>query len=657
VSTSFTLPSRTWGTLPKAIALALSENAFEHSLSRAVKSAARRRSHSLPMPCQPTETASAATIDIPSLKAKYIRERQRRMHPAGEAQYVRPVGALATNYADDPHLPLEPRAPILEELDVAVLGAGWGGIMASYHLTQAGVTRFRNLDHAGDFGGVWYWNRYPGIQCDNDSYCYLPLLEETGYIPSKKFCDGWEIQRYSRLIAEKLGFFEKALFHTLVTSLRWDDEIKRWRVGTNRGDDIRARFVVMAGGVLNMPKLPGVPGIETFKGKMFHTARWDYEYTGGEWKSPVLDKLRDKRVAIVGTGASSVQAAPFLAKYAKQLYVIQRTPSSVDERPNPATDPEWVKSLKPGWQQERKANFHRAAMEFLAPGEPDLICDIWTEISRNLSSVLVPEEFPHVAPDKFMARREVVDYQVMERLRKRVDSSVKEPATAEALKPYYRFLCKRPLSNDEFYPTFNRANVQLIDVSHTRGIERLTENGFLVDGREHVVDCIIFASGFEVTSELQRRWGIDVVEGRHGVSLYDHWADGPKTLHGTMTYGFPNQFYTGYIQGGLNASVTEQLSKQTHHIAYIIRETLKRGGAAVEPTEKAQDAYVKRFEELQVDLSEYQATCPPSYFNNEGDSNPKWALFRSWGHGWGAFQHLLEEWRNAGDFAGLALEK
>jgi cation diffusion facilitator CzcD-associated flavoprotein CzcO len=609
------------------------------------------------MTCDPTSTKSPDSIDIPTLKAKYIRERQRRMRPDGQNQYIRPIGKLADNHVADPHMPVVPRGPISEDLDVAILGAGWGGILAAHHLTQAGVTHFRNIDHAGDFGGVWYWNRYPGIQCDNDAYCYLPLLEETGYVPTQKFSDGWEIQEHSKRVARHYGFHDKALFHTLVTGLRWDEKIKRWQISTNRDDAIRARFVVMAGGVLNMPKLPGVPGLPQFKGKAFHTARWDYAYTGGEWKNPVLDKLADKRVAIIGTGASSIQAVPFVAKFARHLYVIQRTPSTVDERPNPPTDPEWVKGLRPGWQQARKANFHRAAMEFLAPGEPDLICDIWTEISRNLSLVLKPEEFPHIAPDKFMAKREIVDYQVMERLRGRVDALVKNDTTAAALKPYYRFLCKRPLSNDEFYPSFNRANVELVDVSNTRGLERMTEHGFVANGKEYPVDCVIFASGFEVSSDLDRRWGIDVIEGRNGISIYDHWARGPRTLHGTMAHSFPNQFYTGYIQGGLNASVTEQLSKQTYHIAHVIHETLKRGASVVEPSQEAQDAYVKRFNELQIDLSEYQATCPPGYFSNEGDANPYWSLFRSWGHGWDAFQHMLKEWRDTGDLAGLVLEK
>jgi len=607
------------------------------------------------MKCEATRTPD--DVDIPALREKYRHERDKRIRSDGQKQYFKPTGAVAANYAVDPHTPIATRAPISEDIDVIVLGAGWGGIMASYHLTQAGITNFRNVDTAGDFGGVWYWNQYPGIQCDNDAYCYLPLLEETGFMPSKKFADGVEIQQYAKLIAKKFDFADKALFHTHINSLHWDEGIKRWRVGTNRGDDIRARFVVLACGVLNMPKLPAIPGIDTFKGKVFHTARWDYRYTGGSYENPVLDKLAGKRVAIVGTGATAIQAVPHLAKYAKALYVIQRTPSSVDERPNPGTEAEWVKSLKAGWQKERQTNFHRAAMEGLRPGEPDLICDIWTEISRNLAAQFEAEGWPQLGLEEFLARRERMDYRVMERLRQRVEQLVADKNTAEALKPYYRFLCKRPLSSDDFYPTFNRPNVELIDVSETKGVERMTPTGFTANGKEYEVDCMIFASGFEVTSDLKRRWGIDKVEGRGGTSIYDHWSEGPKTLHGTMTHGFPNQFYIGYIQGGLNASVTEQFGKQGHHIAHIISEALKRGIKSVEPSQKAQDDYVQRFKELEMDLSQFQRECPPGYFNNEGEDRPKWALFRSWGHGWDAFQQVLEEWRVKGDLDGLVLER
>ncbi|GAA0310495.1 NAD(P)/FAD-dependent oxidoreductase [Sphingomonas oligophenolica] len=605
------------------------------------------------MGCEPTRTVAADDIDIPALREKYRHERDRRLQPAGQTQYVRPTGGAVENFAADPHKPIEPREPISEEIDVAILGAGWGGIMAAYQLTKAGVTNFRNIDSAGDFGGVWYWNRYPGIQCDNDAYCYLPLLEETGFLPSKKFSDGSEIYQYCKQIAGQFGFADKALFHTLANELRWDDEIKRWRVATNRGDEIRARFVIIAAGVLNMPKLPAIAGLDTFKGKIFHTSRWDYDYTGGSYENPVLDKLADKRVAIVGTGATAIQAVPHLAKYAKHLYVVQRTPSSVDERPNPPTDPEWAASLKPGWQAERQANFHRAAMEALGPGDPDLICDIWTEVARNLAAELEAEGWPVLTPEEFMARRESMDYRVMDRLRRRVEALVDDPKTAEALKPYYRFLCKRPLSSDDFYPTFNRPNVDLIDVSETKGLQSLTEKGFIANGKEYEVDCVIFASGFEVTSDLERRWGMDVVEGRDGTSIYDNWREGPRTLHGTMTHGFPNQFYMGYIQGGLNATVTRQLGGQGEHIAHIIAETLRRGAASVEPSAEAQADYVRTFEAIEIDLSQFQRECPPSYFNNEGEGNPKWALFRGYGHGWTAFEALLSEWRAEGDMKGL----
>lgn len=607
------------------------------------------------MQCQPTQTPT--DIDIPALREKYRLERDKRVRAEGQRQYVRPTGAAIASYSDDPHMPVTPRDPISEELDVLVLGAGWGGIMAAYHLTQAGVSNFRNVDTAGDFGGVWYWNRYPGIQCDNESYCYLPLLEETGFMPSKKFADGWEIQQYCKSIAKQFGFADKALFHTQINTLNWDEQTKRWNVSTHRGDSIRARFVVLACGVLNMPKLPSLDGIDKFKGKIFHTARWDYGYTGGGYGNPVLDKLADQRVAIVGTGATAIQAVPYLGQYAKQLYVLQRTPSSVDERPNPPTPAEWVKTLQAGWQKQRQINFHHAAMEGFRPGEPDLICDIWTEISRNLAAELEAEGWPPLTLEQLMARREVIDYRVMERLRRRVEAAVRDPRTAEALKPYYRFLCKRPLSSDEFYPTFNRANVELIDVSETKGVQRLTENGFIANGKEYPVDCMIFASGFEVTSDLERRWGMEVVAGREGKSIYQHWSEGPVTLHGTMTHGFPNQFYIGYIQGGLNASVTEQFGEQGRHIAYIISESLKRGAVAVEPSRQAQDEYVRRFRELEIDFSEFQRQCPPGYFNNEGEDRPKWALFRGYGLGWDAFQQLVGDWRASGDMQGLMIEK
>jgi cyclohexanone monooxygenase len=535
-------------------------------------------------------------------------------------------------------------------------------VLAGYALAMAGVRNFRNIDHAGDFGGVWYWNRYPGLSCDNDAYCYLPLLEEMGFMPSRKFTDGFEIREYCQSIARKFGLYDNALFHTLVTSLRWDEEIRRYRITTDRGDEIRARFVIMGNGLLNIPKLPGIPGIHEFKGKMFHTARWEYDYTGGDQKNPVLDKLADKRVAIIGTGATSVQAVPFLGKYCKELYVLQRTASTVDSRRNEPTDPEWVKSLKPGWQRERQLNFHHAAMEMLSPGEPDMICDIWTEINRNLAAEFDVHGWPQ-SPEDYMARREVMDYRLMERLRNRVSSLVEDPEAAEILKPWYRYLCKRPASNDDYYPTFNRPGVKVIDVSRTKGVERMTETGFVANGIEYAVDCIIFASGFEVSSDLDRRWGFDIFEGRGGVSIYDLWAAEYRTFHGMMTRDFPNLFFTGFIQGGFASSITEIFKLHGKHSAWVIAEALKRGAVTVEPSLAAQNAYVDFIRANAVDMSSFVAECTPSYFNNEGQEivNAKGEKkFRSYtgepyGPGFYAFEAMLQKWRDKGDLEGLEL--
>ena len=608
------------------------------------------------MKCRPTRVPALDEIDIPALRERYRNERDRRLRPEGQAQYLKSEDDFASSYEADPHEPATPREPVHEAIDVAVLGAGLTGIMTGVHLRDAGVSRFRHIDHAGDFGGVWYWNRYPGVQCDNDAHCYLPLLEETGFMPSRKFADGLEIQAHCRRIAEKYHLYEGALFHTLITALRWDEAIQRWRIATNRGDEILARFVIMCGGPLNRPKLPGIPGIRDFRNKLFHTARWDYDYTGGSWGNPVLDSLRDKTVAIVGTGASAIQAIPFLARYARKLFVLQRTPPSVDERPNPPTDPEWARSLKPGWQKARQRNFHKAAVEGLGPGDPDLICDIWTEINRNLSAELEAEGWPALPLDDFMARRDAMDFRVMERLRRRIDCAVEDKETAEALKPWFNFHCKRPLSNEDYYATFNRPNVTLIDVSANRGVERMTERGFVHDGVEHAIDCLICASGFEVTSDLDRRWGIATIEGRGGLSLYEHWADGYRTLHGMTTHGFPNLFFTGYLQGGFYATTIEQFSRQGFHIAHIVAQALVRGVTAVEPTHAAQDDWVATLRESAIDISRLQRECTPSYFNNDGDqTRSRWYLGEAYGPGWDAFQALLQAWRDQGDMDGFAL--
>lgn len=608
------------------------------------------------MSCEPTRTPQ--DLDIAALREKYRHEREKRLRKEGSRQYVELQDDFAGYYETDPHSPPLVRDPIRADIDVAVLGGGFGGLLSAAHLKKAGVEDVRIIELGGDFGGVWYWNRYPGIQCDNESYCYIPMLEELDFMPTKKFADGAEIYEHCRRIGKHFGLYDSAILSTQVRALHWDGELRRWRISTNRDDDLRARFVVMASGPFHRPKLPGIPGITEFAGHSFHSSRWDYAYTGGDTTGG-MSKLADKRVALVGTGATGVQLVPFLGRDAAQLYVFQRTPSSVDVRNNTPTDPQWAKSLKPGWQKERQRNFHAWTFEGMALGQPDLVCDFWTELGRNTAQrVLGLPDPAAMTPEQFLAIREEEDYKVMERLRRRVAAIVEDPATAEALKPYYRFLCKRPCSNDEYLATFNRPNVTLVDVSSSRGVERATPKGLIANGIEYEVDCIIYASGFEITTEISRRYSIDTIAGRDGLSLFDYWHNGYQTLHGMTSVGFPNQFFTGFTQVGISANIAANYELQGEHIAYIIAEALARGATTVEPSRAAQDAWCATIRETAVDNSAFDAQCTPGYYNNEGGGGGEGIrshLGEPYGPGFYAFADLLAQWRRSGDLDGLVL--
>jgi cyclohexanone monooxygenase len=606
--------------------------------------------------CGPSQTPD--DVDVAALREKYRLEREKRLRKEGSKQYIELEDDFAGYYEIDPYTPVTPRAPITEDIDVAVLGGGFAGLLAGAHLKKAGVDDVRIIELGGDFGGVWYWNRYPGIQCDNESYCYIPLLEELGFMPSKKFADGAEIYQHCRNIGKHFGLYDSAIFSTQVHDLRWDEAIKRWRISTNRDDDIRARFVVLASGPFHRPKLPGIPGIKSFAGHSFHSSRWDYDYTGGDVNGG-LDKLSDKRVGVVGTGATGIQIVPFLARDAKHLYVFQRTPSTVDARNNTPTDSEWVKTLQPGWQRERQRNFHSWTFEGMALGQPDLVCDFWTELGRNTAArVLALDDPASMTPEQFMAIREEEDYKIMERLRRRIDGLIEDGATAEALKPYYRFLCKRPCSNDDYLASFNLPNVTLVDVSSSKGVERATEKGLIANGVEYELDCIIYASGFEITTEISRRYSIETIEGRDGLSLFDYWQDGYKTLHGMTTRGFPNQFYTGFTQVGISANIAANYELQGEHIAYVIAQALERGVTTVEPSQQAQEQWCATVRETAIDNSAFDAQCTPGYYNNEGGGGGEGIrshLGEPYGPGFYAFEDLLRVWRDKGDLEGLVL--
>lgn len=589
-------------------------------------------------------------FDPEALRTKYREERDKRIRADGNEQYVEVKGDFS-RYVDDPYVdPGFTREPLNDAVDVVIIGGGFGGLLAGARLREAGVKDIRVIEKGGDFGGTWYWNRYPGAQCDIESYIYLPLLEETGYIPKEKYSYAPEILAHARRIGEHFDLYRNACFQTQIKALTWSEEECRWIVTTNRDDRMRARFVVMSNGPLNRPKLPGIPGIDSFKGHTFHTSRWDYGYTGGDTNGN-LHKLGDKRVAVIGTGATAVQCVPFLAKYAKHLDVFQRTPSSIDERGNRPTDPEWVKTLKPGWQKHRMENFN-----VLVTGgfqDQDLVNDGWTDIIRNLGGLLIARnQNSELSPQEVMRLAEIADFKKMNQIRARVDAIVKDKRTAESLKPWYRQFCKRPTFNDEYLPAFNRPNVTLVDTMG-RGVDRITEKGLVFDGVEYEADCIIFATGFEVGTAYTRRAGFEVY-GRDGKALSENWANGLKTLHGFCSVGFPNCFHMGITQNALTANFPHMLEEQSRHIAELIRHAKSQEARCIEPTAEAEAEWVATIKEKAMNNQDFLEACTPGYYNNEGKPEKGFGLAGElYGGGPVEFHDLIRKWREAGEMKGL----
>ncbi|WP_374942061.1 flavin-containing monooxygenase [Sphingomonas sp.] len=585
-------------------------------------------------------------LDLDALRRRYAEERDRRVAlDPSERQYRDPEQGFA-HLLDDPYGAAPPREAVIEDVDVFVVGGGFGGLLTSARLRQAGVDTIRIADAGSDFGGTWYWNRYPGAACDIESYIYFPLLEETGYMPVERYSKAAEIRAHCRRIAERYDLYRQALFSTQVTGLDWDGAAARWTVRTDKGDVVRARFVVLTTGPLNRPKLPDIPGIETFAGHSFHTSRWDYAYTGGSATEP-LAGLADKRVGIIGTGATAIQCVPPLARDAKHLTIFQRTPSSVDARDNSATDPAWWASLPPGWQAERMANFSAQFTQALPPD--DLVHDGWTVLARAVKRAFAAN--PGSDP---MALLEQADFAKMAEIRDRIDAIVADPATAEALKPWFSLYCKRPCFSDQYLQSFNLPNVTLVETGR-RGVEAITPPGAVVEGKEYPLDCLIFATGFDTASTYAKRSGLSI-NGVGGVSLNAKWANGLSTLHGMHTRGFPNCFVISQAQSGMSPNFPHMLSEQTTHIAHIVEQCLGNGVGTVEPTEAAEAGWVETIVRMGEGRAKFIEECTPGYYNNEGRASAAAARSGVFGAGPIAFADLLRRWREQGDFAGLELD-
>ena len=626
------------------------------------------------------ESQDQYDFDPDALREKYREERDKRVRADGNDQYIEVTGDFS-HYVDDPYV--EPgfvRDPVLEEVEVVVIGGGFGGMLAAARLKDAGIHDVRIIEKGGGFGGTWYWNRYPGASCDIESYVYFPMLEKTGFVPRQKYTNAPETLEYCEVLAERFDLHDNALMQTEVISTEWDEDARRWLVTTNRQDCLKARFVVHSNGPLNRPKLPAIKGISSYKGHTFHTSRWDYAYTGGDSHGN-LDNLSDKRVAIIGTGATAVQCIPHLGAGAKELFVFQRTPSSIDVRNNQATDPDWISTQQPGWQDERRTNF-----ESLMTGIPvkeDLVSDGWTEAFRLLFGNLrekapskwrlaawslgglLSKEFYQKGIKQYLTDKatahmdltrqmELADFAKMEKIRSRADSIVEDQETAESLKPYYRQFCKRPCFHDEYLPTYNRSNVHLIDTDG-RGVDEFTEKGVMFDGKEYEVDCIIFATGFEVGTDYSRRAGYSII-GVNGMSVSEKWSNGLSTYHGMHSRGFPNCFFFGPAQSAFTATYTFSLDENSVHLAHIMTELKKRGATRVEASQAAEDAWVNTIIQKARLTEDFQKSCTPGYYNNEGHVNVN-PQNNTYGGGPIEFFKLMKKWRAKGNLEGLELDQ
>jgi cation diffusion facilitator CzcD-associated flavoprotein CzcO len=593
-------------------------------------------------------------FDPEAVHAKYLAERDKRLVP-GRAN-IRDLTSDEhfARFRDDPFTPVTPRPPVVDDVDVAIVGGGIAGIVAGARLREAGVERIRVIDKAGGFGGTWYWNRYPGVMCDVESYIYLPMLEELGYVPTRRYAFGGEILGHLQAIAERYQLGADALFHTGVTRAEWDEESARWRIRTDRGDEFTCRYYVLAVGILNLMKLPAIPGMHDFAGHSFHTARWDYDYTGGGPDQP-LTRLGDQVVGLIGTGASGIQCVPPLAEAARHLFVFQRTPSAVGVRGNRPTDPDFAQRLGPQWQRERMDNFQ--ALMLGKPVEVDLTDDGWT---HHFAPVHHPPRRKGMTLEEYLRGAEELDFGIMEEHRRRVEELVADPATAEVLKPYYRYLCKRPCFHDEYLDAFNRPNVTLVDCP--AGIEEVTERGPVIDGRQYEVDCLIYGTGFEgELTPLYRRAGHEIV-GRGGVTLADKWADGAASLFGMMTRGFPNLFVMPAPgqQAVVTVNYTQLAVLGAAFVGGAVGILERRGVKVFDVSAEAEEDWTQRVVDSFVDASEVMSACTPSRINLEGHPEALNPRNGNYGRGLGdyfGYREVLEGWLADGGCAGLELDE
>ena len=588
-------------------------------------------------------------VDTEFLRRKYKEERDKRIRSDGNEQYIEITEGFG-HYQEDPYTPLVEREPVHRDAEVVIIGGGFAGLTAGARLRDVGVEDITIIEGGGDVGGVWYWNRYPGAMCDTAAMVYLPLLEETNYLPTQKYVLAPEIFAHAQRIARQYELYDQALFSTQVKGVRWDDANQRWVVTTNRGDELRARFLIAGTGPLHRPKLPGIPGIQEFKGESFHTSRWEYSVTGGSPLEP-MNKLATKRVGIIGTGATAIQCIPHLGRDAQELFVFQRTPSSVDFRNNHPLSKENVGELSPGWQEEWLLNF--CTLQNMGFADVDYVKDGWTDISKRIRDRVIEEAKGNFTPEIMRSAYETCDDEKMEEIRARVDDVVLDHDAAQGLKAWYRQLCKRPCFHDEYLDTYNRSSVHLVD-TNGQGVERIDATGVWVQGVHYDLDVLIFASGFEVGTELSRRTGFEIV-GRNNLTLSEKWSEGMETLHGMHVGDFPNLFLMQPSQAAnLISNITHNHVESSRNIASVIDHVKRSGATLVEPDAEAVNAWVAQYA-MATGTVMNSPDCTPGYYNNEG-KGPDARQLRTMGNyptGSIGYFAYSKAWRESGEFTGL----
>ena len=521
----------------------------------------------------------------------------------GAADYMAMEGEFARYLEDVYSAPPVAREALSDECEILVIGAGFAALLLWHKLRAAGFKDVRFCEKGGDVGGTWYWNRYPGIACDVEAYSYLPLLEEMGYIPTMKFASGFEILEYCQAMASRFGFYDHCLFHTTVEKTSWDESSASWTVATDRGDSMRARYVVLANGILTTPKLARIEGMETFKGQSFHTSRWDYKV-----------ELEGKRVGIIGTGATAVQAIPELAKIVKQLVVFQRTPSTIDVRDQRATTSEEIEawSKQPGWALARRDRLAQISSGRTAlQGNDDYLSGKVADFKQR------KQHERALTPQEMIQKQLDTNFRIMEQIRARVDAIVKDPKTAAALKPYYPYGCKRPTFHDEFLPSFNLPQVTLVDTAPL-GVARINEQGVVHAGQTYPLDVLVYATGFQwmATSTF------NMISGRGGVTLREKWrTEGVKTFLGLHSEGFPNLFIMSGPQGGGGQfNFTLGLESHTDYVVWMLKTMRDRGARLVDIRKQPEVDYAAHCAE--VDLMSRALRDCLSYYNGDGDAAP-----------------------------------